>query len=117
MRVTFQHPPVPINPKTGKLDPFKDFQPKNPAHYPHSSQNGIYIWGLKMKFGDVQKFVPIYVGIGELYKRLYDTHRCITPKWYFFDYEAVNCIDTLKILYRSIDKAQRYEFLKVSERI
>ena len=58
MRVVFNHPP------TGSANPFNDFRPTNPTHYPNSS--GIYIYGLKLniKIGHdiINKFVPIYIG-------------------------------------------------------
>jgi hypothetical protein len=54
MKIIFQHPP------TGTKDPFKDFEPWNPRHYPEGG--GVYIYGLKLKIDNVLKFVPIYVG-------------------------------------------------------
>ncbi len=92
MTVTFHHPPVPHS-----TNPFVDFNPTNPAHYPDG--NGVYIYGLRLniKEGEEQlngnlyktkklienekdwKFVPLYTGIAyakefSLRNRLYKEH-------------------------------------------
>jgi hypothetical protein len=58
MTVTFQHLPVP-----GSIDPFDDFNPADPSHYPVGA--GVYIYGLKLKIDGEEKFVPHCVGQGQ----------------------------------------------------
>ena len=73
MKVVFNHPPVP-----GSTNPFVDFNPANAAHYPPAGTNGIYINGLRLDIninGVIsKKFVPTYVGIGNLRSRLRSYH-------------------------------------------
>ena len=54
MTITFHHPP------TGTNNPFKDFQPANPKHYPKGA--GAYIYGVKLNIGGKEKFIALYVG-------------------------------------------------------
>ncbi len=72
MKITFQNPPV-----TGSNDPFLDFQPNNPNHYPKGP--GIYIYGLRLNIsinnGFSKVFAPIAVGeTTDLKKRLLNEH-------------------------------------------
>ena len=72
MRVVFKHPFVP-----GSKNPFVDFCPSNAAHYPPTEMKGIYIYGVKVEIEGVgEKFVPQYVGTGNLYDCLYKRHYC-----------------------------------------
>jgi hypothetical protein len=70
MVIKFHHPP------TGTANPFLTFDPSNIAQYPNG--NGIYIYGLRLDVierGVInKKFVPLYVGIGDLFNRLFNHH-------------------------------------------
>ena len=66
MKITFKNPP------TNTLNPFQDFNPSNVNHYPDS--NGIYVYGLKLIVENKETFIPLYVGIGNLKKRLFNDH-------------------------------------------
>jgi len=68
--ITFNHPP------TNSNDPFNDFDPMEKSHYPGKSKNGIYIYGFKLKLCEnpTNKFVPLYVGQGNFFRRLYQDH-------------------------------------------
>jgi hypothetical protein len=66
MKVKFNHPP------TGTRDPLNDFDPTKQCHYPKT--NGVYIYGIRLKINKELKFVPLVVGEGNLYKRLYKDH-------------------------------------------
>lgn len=68
MKVTFQHPP------TGTTNPLIDFDPSNEKHYPTKNETGVYIYGIRAKVGSHLKFIPIVVGEGNLFKRLYKDH-------------------------------------------
>ena len=62
MIVTFHQPPV--------ANPFVNFDPTNPLHYPPSNR-GVYIIGIKKD----NKFCPLYVGETEnLFHRLFCEH-------------------------------------------
>lgn len=67
MKVKFNHPP------TGTSNPFWDFDPTNQRHYPQKTK-GVYIYGLRLIVNGEYKFVPIVVGEGDLFKRLYKDH-------------------------------------------
>jgi hypothetical protein len=67
MKIIFQHPP------TGTKDPFKDFEPWNPRHYPEGG--GVYIYGLRTIVNGVLKFIPLVVGQSDdLQNRLHKDH-------------------------------------------
>jgi hypothetical protein len=69
MKIAFHHPP------TGTANPFKDFDPCNPSHYPDTK--GIYINGLRLTMDGAKRFVPLYVGIAHkdsLKNRLFNHH-------------------------------------------
>jgi hypothetical protein len=66
MKVTLNHPP------TGTSNPLMDFDPSNPEHYPKT--NGIYVYGLRLMVDKEYKFVPIVVGEGNLFSRLFKDH-------------------------------------------
>lgn len=70
MQITFNHPPVNSN------NPFNDFDPMEKSHYPGKSKNGIYIYGFKHELSEnaPKKFVPLYVGQGNFFRRLYQDH-------------------------------------------
>ena len=72
MIVKFHHPPVP-----NSTNPFNNFDPSNPKHYPTGP--GIYIYGLRLEIEingkTKKKFVPIYVGeTDNLERRLSNEH-------------------------------------------
>jgi hypothetical protein len=68
MKITFQHPP------TGTVNPLIDFDPTNEKHYPTKNESGVYIYGIRAKVDSRLKFIPIVVGEGNLFKRLYNDH-------------------------------------------
>jgi hypothetical protein len=68
MKITFQHP------QTGTANPLIDFDPTNEKHYPTKNESGVYIYGIRAKVDSRLKFIPIVVGEGNLYKRLYKDH-------------------------------------------
>jgi hypothetical protein len=99
MKIIFQHPP------TGTKDPFKDFEPWNPRHYPKGG--GVYIYGLKLKIDNLLKFVPLYVGISEnLDKRLWQHYNEEkaggNSKWHLFSYAGITSSTDLQNLYHDM---------------
>lgn len=60
MTIKFNHPPV--------SNPFNNFCPEESTHYP--TGDGVYIYGMKLTINDEEKFVPMYVGNGNLKDRL-----------------------------------------------
>jgi|688.fasta_scaffold367516_2 hypothetical protein len=68
MKVYFYHPP------TKTTNPLVDFEPWNGEHYPTEKETGVYIYGIRVKIDGHLKFVPIVVGEGVLFKRLYKDH-------------------------------------------
>ena len=65
----------PVFDSTGKLsqNPFVDFDPKNPNHYPKGA--GVYIYGIRVVIEGEMKFVPICVGeTVNLRIRLFEDH-------------------------------------------
>lgn len=68
MKVVFKHPP------TGTKNPLRHFDPSNPNHYPKKGTYGVYIYGLRLKINGVLKFIPIVVGEGDLFVRLFNDH-------------------------------------------
>jgi hypothetical protein len=76
MEVTFKHPPVIDTAGNLSLDPFKDFDPSKKEHYPEEKL-GIYINGIRLRINNIEKFVPVYVGIvyeDSLANRLFNHH-------------------------------------------
>lgn len=68
-----QHPPVVNSNGIISENPFNDFDPYNPMHYPIGS--GVYIYGIKVEIDGVLRFVPICVGESEnLKERLQKDH-------------------------------------------
>lgn len=67
MKVTFHHPLKTAN-------SLIEFDPSSPSHYPPVGEEGVYIYGIRVKVDGVLMFIPIVVGEGNLRKRLYNDH-------------------------------------------
>ncbi len=68
-----KHPTVIFPNGNVSNNPFLDFDPNNPNHYPKVA--GVYIYGIKIKVDNELKFVPICVGESlNLRKRLFNDH-------------------------------------------
>ncbi len=68
-----KHPPVIDSNGILSKNPFNDFDPSNPAHYPQGA--GVYIYGIKVEIDRETKFVPLCVGESrDFSKRLYRDH-------------------------------------------
>jgi hypothetical protein len=68
-----KHPPVIDSNGNISTNPFIDFDPNNPNHYPEGA--GVYIYGVKVEVDNQLKFVPVCVGESlNLRKRLLNDH-------------------------------------------
>lgn len=102
MKIIFQHPP------TGTKDPFKDFEPWNPRHYPKGG--GVYIYGLKLKIDNLLKFVPLYVGkhntnVGRrVFEHYYQERMPGNSCKEIFDLTNIKSLDDIRTLYEAMNK-------------
>lgn len=102
VKITFQHPP------TKTANPFNDFEPWYPKHYPTGA--GIYIYGLKLNIDNADKFIPLAVGeSGNLKKRLFEEHYHElkmngNKTKEIFDWELVDSSNLAKNLYEEMGK-------------
>jgi len=68
-----KHPSLTLPNGNVSNNPFIDFDPKNPDHYPKGA--GVYIYGIKVKVDNQLKFVPVCVGEScDLRNRLFKDH-------------------------------------------
>jgi len=108
MRVVFKHPP------TGTANQFVDFDPTNVAHYPPVGMKGIYIYGIKVEIEGIgNKFVPMYVGIGNLRTRLqyhYNQNGTIeNSKKELFHIRHKMSINEIEMLYKDMNYYNNFE--------
>lgn len=92
MNIEFQAPP-----NTTSL---ANFDPANKDHYPDLSEEGIYIYGIRLRVNSELKFVPVVVGEGSLQSRLYIGHyqkKFLNPINYLAGYSVKSCGDPKEI--------------------